>query len=78
MLCTSEFEAPLAPDDVIFGSLQNDYLWGDADGRGYNFRHQLDISAYPALTQYGARYDFVYDFRPAVGQRFPARIQVRT
>jgi hypothetical protein len=64
--------------DVVLSSLQTDYLWGDADDTGYNFRHQVDIATYEALSEYGARYDFVYKFTPASGQKFPARYQVRT
>lgn len=68
----------LTVNDVVLSSLQNDYLWGEVDDKGYNFRHQLNIASDEALSEYGARYDLVYDFRPASGQKFPARYQVRT
>lgn len=72
------YQRSLTVADVVLSSLQTDYLWDDADDTGYNFRHQLDIATYEALSEYGARYDIVYSFTPASGQKFPARYQVRT
>jgi hypothetical protein len=68
----------LTVNDVVLSSLQNDYLWDEVDDEGYNFRHQLDTSTYEALSEYNARYDLVYKFTPASGQKFTARYQVRT
>jgi hypothetical protein len=68
----------LTVNDVVLSSLQNDYLWDEADDEGYNFRHQVDTATYEALSEYNARYDLVYKFTPASGQKFPARYQVRT
>jgi hypothetical protein len=72
------YQRSLTVADVVLSSLQTDYLWDDADDTGYNFRHQLDIATYEALSNYGTRYDLVYSFAPASGQKFPARYQVRT
>lgn len=72
------YRKALTVADVVLSSLQNDYLWDEADDEGYNFRHQLDVATYEALSEYGSRYDIVYDFRPANGQKFPARYMVRT
>lgn len=53
---------------VVFDTLQDDDLWNDRDDIGYNFRHQIDISANAAFTLAGRRYEVEYTLTPSSGQ----------
>jgi len=72
------YRESLTVNDVVLSSLQNDYLWDEADDEGYNFRHQFDIQEYVLLSERGARYDAQFMFTPASGQKFPARFKMYT
>lgn len=41
---------------LILPALRCDSLWNDLDAVGYNFRHTLDVTTYPAFTARGRRY----------------------
>jgi hypothetical protein len=57
----------LAVAEVIFDTLQTNLNW-TVDSKGYNFRHELDVSTYPAFAITGRRYLIEYQLTPAVGQ----------
>jgi hypothetical protein len=62
--------------DVIFNSLQTGGLW-TVDEVGYNFRHDVDVSAAEAFPKAGALYQVRYEIVPTSGQKTIVRFQVR-
>lgn len=62
--------------DVIFDTLQDDALW-DKDSTGYNFRHELDISANEAFSIAGRNYLIEYVLTPTSGQVILVRFRPR-
>lgn len=53
---------------LIFDELQQDALWGDVDGIGYNFKHVLDVSEYPLFALIGRKYRITFTLTPVSGQ----------
>jgi len=68
-------EVALNVEAVIFSSLQLDDLW-TVDQIGYNFRHELDVSAHPAFTIAGRRYLVEYRLQPLEGQVILVRFRL--
>jgi hypothetical protein len=62
--------------DVIFDSLQTGGLW-TVDEIGYNFRHEIDVSADEAFPKAGAQYQVRYEITPTSGQKTIVRFQLR-
>jgi hypothetical protein len=62
--------------DVIFDSLQTGGLW-TVDEIGYNFRHEIDVSADEAFPKAGAQYQVRYEITPTSGQKTTVRFQLR-
>lgn len=54
------------PDDLLFNAPQADALW-DVDAVGYNFKHELDVSANQAFSAAGRNYRIVFTLTPADG-----------
>ncbi len=61
---------------VIFNSLQTDNGW-TVDEVGYNFRHELDVSAEEAFSEAGRVYQVRYELVPVTGQKIVFRFQLR-
>jgi hypothetical protein len=61
---------------VIFDSLQTDNGW-TVDDVGYNFRHELDVSADEAFSEAGRVYQVRYELTPVTGQKIVFRFQLR-
>ncbi len=68
-------DVALVPGDVLFDTLQNDALW-EVDEVGYNFRHEPDVSQYPAFAVAGRRYLVEYRLLPAAGQVIVVRFRI--
>lgn len=62
--------------DVVFNALQPGGLWM-VDGVGYNFRHEIDVSASAAFPKAGAQYQVRYELTPTTGQKTIVRFQLR-
>jgi hypothetical protein len=65
----------LSAAEVLFATLQTDPMW-TVDAIGYNFRHQLDVSAHPAFAIAGRRYLVEYQLTPAVDQMILVRFRI--
>ena len=65
----------LAVDQVVLDQLQADSLW-TADTLGYNFCHELDVSACQAFPTAGRRYLVEYTLTPTLGQVIKVRFRV--
>lgn len=72
--CPSEDDAvsghggvALVPGNVLYEVLQTDTAW-DVDETGYNFRHEIDISANAAFPEAGRSYAVRYELIPLTGQ----------
>ena len=63
-------------EDVIFNALQTGGLW-TVDEVGYNFRHEIDVSATEAFPKAGAQYQVRYELTPTAGQKTIVRFQLR-
>jgi hypothetical protein len=61
---------------VVFDTLQNDGAW-TVDTQGYNFRHELDVSANEAFESAGKVYQVRYELTPVLGQKIVFRFQLR-
>jgi len=61
---------------VVFDTLQNDNAW-TVDTVGYNFRHELDVSANEAFPKAGADYQVRYEMTPVLGQKIVFRFHMR-
>jgi hypothetical protein len=61
--------------EVIFNTLQTDAVW-TVDATGYNFRHELNVSAHQAFAVAGRRYLVEYQLTPAVGQVILVRFRI--
>jgi hypothetical protein len=72
---TGHTAVALMPANVLFATLQTDALW-TADATGYNFRHVLDVSAYPAFAVAGRRYLVEFQLHPVVGQMILVRFRI--
>jgi hypothetical protein len=68
-------EVELMPAGVLFSSLQTGPLW-TVDTTGYNFRHALDVSTYPAFPVAGRRYLVEYRLAPTAGQVIVVRFRI--
>lgn len=66
----------LLADEVFFAGLQSDSLWS-ADTTGYNFRHEIDVSAYEAFPAAGVSYQVRYEVTPTSGQKLVFRFHLR-
>ena len=62
--------------DVVFNSLQVGGLW-TVDEVGYNFRHEIDVSAAEAFPKAGVQYQVRYELVPTSGQKTIVRFQLR-
>jgi hypothetical protein len=62
--------------DVIFDSLQTGGLW-TVDQVGFNFRHEIDVSASEAFPKAGVQYQVRYELTPTTGQKTIVRFQLR-
>lgn len=60
---------------VVFNSLQTDARW-TVDTIGYNFRHVLDVSVYPAFATADRKYLVEYALTPLVGQVILVRYRI--
>lgn len=65
----------VAVASLISPTLKNDALW-EADTAGYNFRHELDVSANPAFPQSARHYRIVFELLPYQGQVILVRFRV--
>lgn len=65
----------LVPSDVLFDTLQHDALW-DVDEVGYNFRHEPQVSQYPAFAVAGRRYLVEYRLLPGAGEVIVVRFRI--
>jgi hypothetical protein len=65
----------LDPAAIILDQLQTGAIW-TADAVGYNFRHQLDVSAHAAFPHAGRRYLVEYQLTPADGQAILVRFRL--
>ena len=63
-------------NDVVFDTLQTDDAW-TVDAEGYNFRHELDVSANEAFPKAGAIYQVRYELLPVTGQKIVFRFKLR-
>jgi hypothetical protein len=68
-------DVPLAVEDVVFDALQTDPIW-TVDATGYNFRHELDVSAHQAFAVAGRRYLIEHQLTPADGQTILVRFRL--
>ena len=68
--------AELDVEDVVFNSLQTGGLW-TVDAVGYNFRHEIDVSASEAFPKAGVQYQIRYELVPTSGQKTIVRFQLR-
>ncbi len=68
-------DVPLAVADTIFDALQTDATW-TVDAIGYNFRHILDVAAYPAFALAGRRYLVEHQLTPVEGQIILVRFRL--
>jgi hypothetical protein len=66
----------LAENDVVFDTLQTDEAW-TVDAEGYNFRHELDVTANEAFSKAGEIYQVRYELTPVVGQKIVFRFKLR-
>ena len=62
--------------DVVFDTLQTGGLW-TVDEVGYNFRHEIDVSADEAFPKAGVQYQVRYEIRPTAGQKTIVRFRIR-
>lgn len=60
---------------LIFDVPQRDPLW-DVDATGYNFKHVLDVSTWPAFAVAGRTYRIVFELTPHTGQVILVRFRV--
>jgi hypothetical protein len=67
--------AALDKISVVFDSLQTDARW-TRDAVGYNFRHAIDVTLYPAFTLAGRDYLVEYRLTPYVGQVILVRFRL--
>jgi hypothetical protein len=63
-------------EDVIFNALQTGGLW-TVDEVGYNFRHEIDVSASEAFPKAGCQYQVRYELTQTAGQKTIVRFQLR-
>ena len=61
---------------VIFNALQTGGLW-TVDEVGYNFRHEIDVTASEAFPKAGTQYQVRYQLTPTSGQKSIVRFQLR-
>ncbi|MEM9353744.1 MAG: hypothetical protein AAGA92_12085 [Planctomycetota bacterium] len=73
---TGHENVSLNANDCVFDTLQNDGSWS-VDSTGYNFRHEIDVSAAEAFTSPGATYLVRYEVTPVQGQRVVFRFMLR-
>ena len=71
---TGHTDVALVVADLIFDSLQTDARW-TVDQTGYNFRHELDVSANEAFAAAG-RYLVEFELTPSVGQVILVRFRI--
>ena len=67
---------PLSANAVLFDMLQLGDPW-DIDSIGYNFRHDLNVSAHEAFPNAGRTYQIRYDLQPVAGEVIVVRFQVQ-
>ncbi|MDD4268763.1 MAG: hypothetical protein PHN77_11075 [Thermoguttaceae bacterium] len=60
---------------LISPTLKTDALW-EVDTTGYNFRHELDVSADPAFPEAVRHYRIVFELHPYQGQVILVRFRV--
>jgi len=60
---------------LIESSLQTGELW-QVDTTGYNFKHELDVSASQAFAAAGRHYRIVFELTPYEGQVIQVRFRV--
>lgn len=66
----------LTVGDVVYDDLQNDESW-TVDEQGFNFRHEIDVSANEAFPNAGKVYQVRYELTPVTGQKTVFRFQLR-
>ena len=72
---TNHDAVSLTVNDVIYDVLQIDALW-TVDTTGYNFRHELDVSANAAFATTG-NYLLEYRLQPVSGQIIIVRFRLQ-
>jgi hypothetical protein len=72
---TGHTAVALQPADVLGSVLRTDPRW-TADGLGYNFRHELDVTVHQAFMKAGRKYQVVFELTPVQGQAILVRFQV--
>ena len=75
IVVTNHDTVSLTVNNVIFDTLQIDALW-TVDTTGYNFRHELDVSAHAAFAATG-NYLLEYHLQPASGQIIIVRFRLQ-
>lgn len=60
---------------AVSDTLLTDAAW-DADGLGYNFRHEVDVTTSPAFSTPGNRYTVRYVLTPTAGQPIILRFEI--
>ena len=76
VVVTGHNDVSLNVSGVIFDSLQTGGLW-TVDDVGYNFRHEIDVSATEAFPKAGVQYQVRYKLTPTAGQKTIVRFQLR-
>jgi hypothetical protein len=72
------YRVALTPAAVLNDVLQLDFLWGDLDETGYNFRAQPSNSVKQAFADRGKTYAIVFTLTPQSGEVFDFRFLVKT
>jgi hypothetical protein len=66
---------PVAVAGLLRNALVKDNAW-DVDDLGYNFRHEVDVSAHGAFAIAGRIYRAVFELMPYAGQVIVVRFRI--
>jgi hypothetical protein len=72
---TGHTAVPVGISGLLSETLLIDDAW-EVDELGYNFRHELDVSAQPAFAIAGRNYRIVFELVPADGQVILVRFRI--
>lgn len=73
---TGHNQVALTKTNVLFDTLQLDAAW-TVDTVGYNFRHEIDVSANEAFPKAGRAYQVRFEIVPVTGQKIVFRFHIR-